>query len=123
MTNVYSYDPVRDRRHLDFVRSLPCLTCGRKTRGDAAHLSVGNNKGIAFKAGDDKTIPHCRRCHRESHDKGELSYWYEYGGYEAVNVLARALYDATYNYNKAHNLISEWQARLFKGGQDDKRIR
>lgn len=52
--------PLRDRKLLAWVRSLPCAVCG--WRGvESAHTGP---HGIGQKASDDTAIPLCRRDHR-----------------------------------------------------------
>jgi hypothetical protein len=58
--------PRRNARHLQFIRSLPCLVCGR--RAEAAH--VGTNRGMAQKCSDLETCPLCQVHHREQHRVG-----------------------------------------------------
>lgn len=54
--------PVRDAAYLKFVRSLPCLGCGRRYGVEAAHTGP---HGLSQKASDLSCIPLCRYgCHR-----------------------------------------------------------
>lgn len=60
--------PVRDPKHLAFIRSLPCIVCFR-TRGiEAAH--VGTGRGMGQKCSDLDTVPLCGIHHREQHRIG-----------------------------------------------------
>lgn len=59
--------PVRDPKHLAFIRSLPCVVCFR-TRGiEAAHVG---RRGMAQKCSDRETIPLCSIHHKEQHRIG-----------------------------------------------------
>jgi len=59
--------PVRSSEHLAFVRTLPCLVCGR-TPSDAAHFP--GVRGMAQKRSDLETGPLCRIHHAEQHRIG-----------------------------------------------------
>lgn len=72
----------KDEKHLEFVRSLPCLVCGDNTSTEAAHVRYGWRKAAKRDVGksekpDDKwTLPLCGRCHRTQHDEGERMFWH-----------------------------------------------
>jgi len=77
-------DPrVRDEKHLNYVRSLPCCICGH-TDVDAAHIrtaSLEHGKrglGLQEKASDCWTVPLCRFHHSEQHSMRELGFWRRY---------------------------------------------
>lgn len=53
-----------------FVRSLPCVTCGR-TPSDNAHVGP-NGAGAGRKANYDQIVNLCRVCHRELHQTGRV---------------------------------------------------
>lgn len=59
--------PVRDWRYKDWIRSLPCCTCGRPPRSEAAH--TGTDGGKSMKASDRSCVPLCFWCHSE-YDNG-----------------------------------------------------
>ena len=80
--------PIRNKAHLDFIRSLPCLLCdNQKHPTEAAHVNYSdsatgkfNAKGI--KAGDKWTLPLCSNCHRGrngQHSHGERRFWSDRG--------------------------------------------
>jgi hypothetical protein len=53
--------PTRDRRHLAWIRTLPCVVCG-STRGiEASHTGP---HGLGQKSPDSSAIPLCYRHHR-----------------------------------------------------------
>jgi len=69
----------RDREHLRFVASQPCLVCGR-TPSDAHHLKFVEPRAMGRKVSDRSTVPICRLHHRELHRRGnELAWWQTYG--------------------------------------------
>src|ERR1700750_2273237 len=75
---------VRDEKHLNYIRSLPCCICGDDTRTEAAHIrtaSLAHGKnwtGMQEKPSDKWSLPLCNRHHREQHTMNELAFWKSY---------------------------------------------
>lgn len=77
-----------DERHLDRIRQLPCLVCGKEP-AEAAHVryaSSQHNKpvtGLGRKPDDKWAVPLCPDCHRNGqgsqHTRGERAFWEEKG--------------------------------------------
>lgn len=66
---------LRDRDHLKFVSTQPCLACGR-CPSDAHHLRFAQQRAPGRKVSDEFTVPLCRTHHRELHQGGhELAWW------------------------------------------------
>lgn len=66
---------LRDKAHLKFVASQPCLVCGRSP-ADAHHLRFSQPRGMGLKVSDEFTVPLCRIHHRDVHSNGnELAWW------------------------------------------------
>jgi hypothetical protein len=66
---------LRDRDHLKFVGTQPCLACGRSP-SDAHHLKFAQARALGRKVSDEFTVPLCRTHHRELHQRGdELAWW------------------------------------------------
>jgi len=66
---------IRDRAHLQFVASQPCLICGRQPC-DPHHLRFAQPRAIGMKVSDEFAVPLCRGHHRELHQTGnELAWW------------------------------------------------
>lgn len=63
--------PLRLRKHLMVVASLPCANCGMEGFTQAAHTNFG--KGMAIKACDSQTFPLCIYCHAWLDHSGSLS--------------------------------------------------
>jgi hypothetical protein len=61
---------LRDRDHLKFVSTQPCLACGRSP-SDAHHLKFAQQRALGRKVSDEFTVPLCRTHHRELHQRGE----------------------------------------------------
>jgi hypothetical protein len=84
----------RDRSHLRFVASQPCLVCGRRP-SDPHHLRFAQPRGLGLKVSDEFTVPLCRTHHRQLHQTGdEVSWW------NGVNIdvlpAARLLWEQTH---------------------------
>lgn len=98
---------IRNRNHLKFIASLPCIICGAADV-QAAHLRSGNSAGMGLKSGDDKTLPLCLFHHAEQHKCGnEAKWWSNHGGYDNANMLALKLYELTGQHTKAQRAIHE----------------
>jgi ERF superfamily len=81
---------VRDREHVRFVTTQPCLICAR-TPSDAHHLRFAQYRALGRKVSDEFTVPLCRGHHREVHRCGdEAAWWRKAGAYPAA--AARALW-------------------------------
>jgi hypothetical protein len=67
---------LRDKAHLKFVASQPCLICGRSP-ADAHHLKFTQPKAMGLKVSDEFTVPLCRIHHRDVHSVGDEVAWWE----------------------------------------------
>jgi hypothetical protein len=67
---------LRDKGHLKFVASQPCLVCGRQP-SDPHHLRFAQPRGIGLKVSDEFTVPLCRGHHRQLHQAGNEVTWWE----------------------------------------------
>ena len=97
----------RDEQHLEWIRSLACVSCADDTATEAAHLRAGSlmygkrPTGMQEKPSDCWTLPLCGRCHRLQHRGSELGFWTTRG----INPFALAL--ALHNVSGDHELGSE----------------
>src|SRR5206468_1458669 len=66
---------LRDRDHLKFVSTQPCLACGRSP-SDAHHLKFAQQRALGRKVSDEFTVPLCRVHHRELHRLGNERTWW-----------------------------------------------
>jgi hypothetical protein len=57
---------MKNNNWLKFIRTLPCLYCG-KSPSDAHHVG---SRGMGLKHADSMVIPLCRMCHSSHHDRG-----------------------------------------------------
>ena len=67
---------LRDKAHLKFVASQPCLVCGRQP-SDPHHLRFAQPRAIGLKVSDEFTVPLCRGHHRQLHQAGNEIAWWE----------------------------------------------
>jgi len=67
---------LRDKAHLKFVASQPCLICGRSP-ADAHHLRFTQPRAMGLKVSDEFTVPLCRAHHRDVHSVGDEVAWWE----------------------------------------------
>jgi ERF superfamily len=69
--------PIRQRNktHLAFVASQPCLVCQRSP-SDAHHLKFAQPRTLGRKVSDEFTVPLCRDHHQQLHHYGnEVAWW------------------------------------------------
>ena len=85
---------LRDKAHLRFVASQPCLVCGRQP-SDPHHLRFAQPRAIGLKVSDEFTVPLCRGHHRELHRAGDEVTWWERLHIDALEI-AKGLWEKTH---------------------------
>jgi len=85
---------IRDRDHLRFVATRPCLICGRQP-SDAHHLRFTQRRALGKKVSDEFTVPLCRGHHREVHSRNDEAAWWKNAGVDPV-ATARTLWITTH---------------------------
>lgn len=101
---------IKDERHLNFIRQLPCVCCGNNIETEAAHIRTGalfygkRDTGGQEKPDDKWTLPLCNRHHAEQHKGNELAFWKRYG--IDSFVLALTLYAHTGDTDTAEQVIA-----------------
>jgi hypothetical protein len=80
----------RDKAHLRFVASQPCLLCG-KGPSDPHHLRFAQPRALGMKVSDEFTVPLCRTHHRELHHSGNENVWWHDMDIEPIEI-ARTLW-------------------------------
>jgi hypothetical protein len=83
----------RDKAHLKFVGSQPCLVCGRSP-ADAHHLRFTQQRAMGRKVSDEFTVPLCRAHHQDNHRFGDEVAWWERRAIDPV-ATARILWMST----------------------------
>jgi hypothetical protein len=79
---------IRDKDHLRFVSTQPCLICGR-TPADSHHLRFAQSRALGRKVSDEWVVALCRGHHREVHRHGDERDWWAKSGIDP-NVAARS---------------------------------
>jgi DNA recombination protein Rad52 len=70
---------IRDKAHLRFVASEPCLLCS-KAPSDPHHLRFAQPRALGMKVSDEFVVPLCREHHQQLHQAGnELAWWHDMG--------------------------------------------
>jgi DNA recombination protein Rad52 len=85
---------LRDKTHLKFIASQPCLICGRQP-SDPHHLRFAQPHGIGLKVSDELTVPLCRGHHRQLHQAGSEVAWWENLQIDALGI-AKDLWKKTH---------------------------
>ena len=85
---------IRDRDHVRFVATQPCLICGRRP-SDTHHLRFAQSRALGRKVSDEFTVPLCRGHHREVHRCGDEAQWWRRAAIDPT-VSARALWLETH---------------------------
>jgi hypothetical protein len=78
----------RDRAHLEFVASQPCLLCGRQPC-DAHHLKFMQPRALGRRVSDEFAVPLCRTHHRALHRSGDEAAWWTSTDLDPVLVAQR----------------------------------
>jgi hypothetical protein len=84
---------LRNKAHLRFVASQPCLVCGRSP-ADAHHLRFTQPRAMGLKVSDEFTVPLCRVHHRDVHSHGDEVAWWQRRAIDPL-VTSRALWVST----------------------------
>jgi hypothetical protein len=84
---------LRDKAHLKFVGSQPCLICARSP-ADAHHLRFTQPRAMGLKVSDEFTVPLCRTHHRDIHSFGDEVAWWERRAIDPI-ATARMLWIST----------------------------
>ncbi len=74
---------VRDKEHLRYVASQPCLICGRSP-GHAHHIRYAQPRAMGRKVSDEWTVPLCATHHRALHTVGDEETWWKMRGIDPV---------------------------------------
>ena len=83
----------RDKAHLKFVASHPCLVCGRSP-ADAHHLRFTQPRAMGLKVSDEFTVPLCRAHHRDNHRYADEEAWWSKKAVDPVGT-SRQLWVST----------------------------
>jgi hypothetical protein len=76
---------LRNKLHLRFVSSKPCLVCGRQP-SHAHHVRYAQERGLGMKVSDEYTVPLCSVHHDELHRVGNEKIWWANHGIDPLKV-------------------------------------
>ena len=76
---------LRDKAHLKFIASQPCLVCGRQP-SDPHHLRFAQPRALGLKVSDEFTVPLCRGHHRQLHQAGNEETWWAEQNINALTI-------------------------------------
>ena len=79
---------VRDKDHLRFVASQPCLVC-RCSPGHAHHIRFAQPRAMGRKVSDEWTVPLCATHHRSLHSVGDEGKWWKARGIDPIPLAER----------------------------------
>ena len=98
---------LRNKAHLKFVASQPCLVCGRQP-SDPHHLRFAQPRAIGMKVSDEFTVPLCRGHHRQLHQAGNEVAWWEDLDINALEI-AKGLWEESHGRQKpmAEHILSQ----------------
>jgi len=99
---------LRDKAHLKFVASQPCLICGRQP-SDPHHLRFAQPRAIGLKVSDEFTVPLCRGHHRQLHQTGNEAGWWENLKIDAL-ATAKDLWEQTHKKHGRPDLQTQSMA-------------
>jgi hypothetical protein len=75
----------RDRAHLEFVASQPCL----RQPSDPHHLRFMQPRAMGRRVSDEFAVPLCRTHHRAVHRHGDEVAWWKSAGIDVVTIAQR----------------------------------
>jgi hypothetical protein len=79
---------VRDKEHLRYVTTQPCLICST-TPSDAHHVRFAQPRAMGRKVSDEFTVPLCRSHHRELHQCGNEAAWWHDMGIDPIDIAGQ----------------------------------
>ena len=95
---------LRDKTHLRYVATKPCLVCGRQPC-HAHHLTFAQQRGLAMKVSDEFVVPLCAVHHDELHRSGSERSWWHGRGTDPLSAAAE-LWDESRTTSDAATLAT-----------------
>jgi len=96
---------IRDRKYLDWLKTLDCVNC-LNSPCDPAHI-IDGRYSMGMKSGDDTALCLCRSCHIIQ-GKSEKKFW---GDIQAAKDFAAYLYSIKFKTEQALHAIHEFQSQ------------
>lgn len=101
---------VHNERHLDFIRSLPCVVSKNNIETQAAHIRftdarIGKfNAGVGAKPDDRWTVPLSNDKHAEQHEIGDERRFWEQYNIDPIEI-AQQLYAVSGDYEQGYEIV------------------
>jgi hypothetical protein len=95
----------RDKSHLRFIASQPCIVCGRHP-SDPHHLRFAQLRALGVKVSDEFTVPLCRGHHRQLHQAGNETAWWDNLKIDALHI-ARQFWEQTHPSEATSEISSQ----------------
>jgi hypothetical protein len=76
---------LRDKEHCKFVRTEPCVVCGRAPT-EAHHIRFAQPRALGRKVSDEYTVPVCRVHHHDLHGYGDEASWWAGVGIDPLPI-------------------------------------
>lgn len=105
----------RAEAHLAFIRTLPCVVCGKCGETEAAHVRYGDRMagkrptGMQEKPDDRFTVPLCAQHHRlqsdAQHNSNERQWWARIG--IDPLILALALFGVSGDWESGAGIVRD----------------
>ncbi len=108
---------IRDKEHLRYVASQPCIICGR-CPGHAHHLRFAQPRALGRKVSDEWTVPLCITHHRALHSVGNEERWWIEKGIDPIAHAVRLWWDTKHGGVEHENEIAAAERNIVIGGSD-----
>lgn len=108
MASNFKQKPIRDKKHLSFIRKLNCAVCGMWPT-EACHIRKFGDGGMGMKPSDSRCIPMCHECHAEQHRIGEEKF---FGDIQKPIELSNALWLMTGDLERCKDRVTQFRRSI-----------
>jgi len=108
---------IRDKEHLRYVASRPCIICGRSP-GQAHHLRFAQPSAMGRKVSDEWTVPLCSTHHRALHSVGDEKRWWTEKGIDPIAHAVRLWWDTRHGGVEHPSQMAETGSSIVFAGRD-----
>lgn len=111
---------LRDKDHLAFVASQPCLVCGRRP-AQAHHIRFAQARAFGLKVSDEFVVPLCNGHHDSLHQTGDERAWWARHGILDPLMLANRLWAASHpeRFGRSPSIAAVGEPQPFEAEFDD----
>jgi hypothetical protein len=108
---------IRDKDHLRYVASQPCIICGRSP-SHAHHIRFAQPKAFGRKVSDEWTVPLCSTHHRALHGVGDERQWWAEKGLDPTTHAVRLWWDTRHGGSGHANKFAAARSNVEFDGQE-----